>query len=107
MVPATPPPDCYLQGHSTDRSHLQVPMPYPSSIFIREKAIIVNLESIRMLICENQVGCYETAVACLPCLPVHPPVLSAGRLSAWQVCTCTDIPPSISRLHQNRPSVLL
>lgn len=31
-------------------------MPYPSSIFIREKAIIVNLESIRMLICENQVN---------------------------------------------------
>ena len=36
----------------------QVPMPYPSSIFIREKAIIVNLESIRMLICENKVSCW-------------------------------------------------
>ena len=30
-------------------------MPYPSSIFIREKALVVNLESIRMLICEDQV----------------------------------------------------
>ncbi|KAK9803551.1 hypothetical protein WJX73_008351 [Symbiochloris irregularis] len=32
-----------------------VPMPYPSSIFIREKALVVNLESIRMLICDDQV----------------------------------------------------
>ena len=29
-------------------------MPYPSSIFIREHALIVNLESIKMLICMDQ-----------------------------------------------------
>ena len=42
-------------GSSTDRSWTQVPMPYPSAIFIREHAIIVNLESIKMLICTDQV----------------------------------------------------
>ena len=31
-------------------------MPYPSAIFIREQAIIVNLESIKMLICMDQVS---------------------------------------------------
>ncbi|GAB4823008.1 hypothetical protein N2152v2_010054 [Parachlorella kessleri] len=32
-----------------------VPIPYPASLLIRERAIIVNLESIRMIVCSNQV----------------------------------------------------
>lgn len=30
-------------------------MPYPSALFIREKALVVNLEAISMIICRNQV----------------------------------------------------
>lgn len=32
-----------------------VPMPYPTAIFIREKALVVNLETIKMIICKDQV----------------------------------------------------
>ena len=35
--------------------YLQAPIPYPTAIFIREKAIIVNVESIRMIICADQI----------------------------------------------------
>eukprot|EP00891_Asterochloris_glomerata_P004784 jgi/Astpho2/4784/fgenesh1_pg.00067_%23_229_t len=34
----------------------QVPIPYPSAIFIREKALVVNLETIRMIIGEADSG---------------------------------------------------
>ncbi len=30
-------------------------MPYPTAIFIREKALVVNLETIKMIICKDQV----------------------------------------------------
>lgn len=33
-----------------------VPIPYPAAIFIRDRALIVNLENIRMIICQNQAG---------------------------------------------------
>ena len=35
---------------------LQVPTPYPTALFIREKALVVNLESIRMIISADQVS---------------------------------------------------
>lgn len=35
--------------------YLQAPIPYPTAIFIREKAIVVNVESIRMIICADQI----------------------------------------------------
>lgn len=34
----------------------QVPTPYPTALFIREKALVVNLESIRMIISADQVS---------------------------------------------------
>ncbi|DBB05585.1 TPA: hypothetical protein ACH3X1_012529 [Trebouxia sp. C0004] len=34
---------------------LQVPTPYPTALFIRDKALVVNLESIRMIISADQV----------------------------------------------------
>lgn len=37
-----------------------VPIPFPAALFIREKAIIVNLEAVRMIICANQ--CYVLSV---------------------------------------------
>ena len=54
---------------STKPPALQVPMPYPSSIFIRERALIVNLESIKMLICMDQVWlacCRRLSPPCPP-----------------------------------------
>eukprot|EP00951_Prasinocladus_malaysianus_P008167 scaffold59063_cov45-Prasinocladus_malaysianus.AAC.1 len=35
-------------------SYVQVPMPYPTAIFIREKALVINLETIKMIICRDQ-----------------------------------------------------
>ena len=32
-----------------------LPTPYPASLFIREKALVVNLESLRMIITKDQV----------------------------------------------------
>ena len=30
-------------------------MPYPSAIFIRDKALVVNVESMRLIICQDEV----------------------------------------------------
>lgn len=35
---------------------LQVPIPYPTAIFIRERALVVNFENIRLIIAKDQVG---------------------------------------------------
>lgn len=35
---------------------MQVPIPYPIDIMVREKAIVLNLESIRMIITQDQVN---------------------------------------------------
>ncbi len=35
--------------------HVQVPVPYPIDIMVREKAILLNLEAIRMVILKDQV----------------------------------------------------
>ncbi|GAB4824059.1 hypothetical protein N2152v2_011105 [Parachlorella kessleri] len=37
-----------------------VPLPYPACLLIREKALVVNLETVRMIICANQ--CYLLSV---------------------------------------------
>jgi len=39
---------------------LQVPTPYPTALFIRDKALVVNLESIRMIISADQVSSVRT-----------------------------------------------
>lgn len=39
---------------------LQVPTPYPTALFIRDKALVVNLESIRMIISADQVSSVKT-----------------------------------------------
>ena len=31
-----------------------VPIPWPAAILVRERALVVNLETVRMLICANQ-----------------------------------------------------
>ena len=33
----------------------KVNTPYPTAILVREKAMVINLESIRMIICKDQV----------------------------------------------------
>lgn len=42
-----------------------VPIPYPASFFIREKAMVVNLEAVRLIICANQ--CYLLSVPKASC----------------------------------------
>lgn len=37
-----------------------LPLPFPAAILIRERALVVNLESVRMIICANQ--CYILSV---------------------------------------------
>ena len=34
----------------------QIPTPSPSSVFIRENAIIFNIEALRMIITKDEVG---------------------------------------------------
>ena len=48
----------------------QVNTPYPTAILVREKAMVINLESIRMIICKDQVlFSDETAVLCCQAAP--------------------------------------
>ncbi len=51
---------------------LQVPMPYPTAIFIREKALVVNLESIRLIICQDEVLVLSVPSAQQPQTPAFP-----------------------------------
>lgn len=37
-----------------------LPLPFPAAILIREQALVVNLENVRMIICANQ--CYILSV---------------------------------------------
>ena len=37
-----------------------IPIPFPASLLIREKALIVNFEAVRIIICPNQ--CYVISV---------------------------------------------
>ena len=43
------------QATTTTPLTLQAPIPYPTAIFIREKALVVNVEGIRMIICADQI----------------------------------------------------
>ncbi|KAL4420981.1 hypothetical protein ABPG77_001300 [Micractinium sp. CCAP 211/92] len=73
-----------------------VPIPFPAAILIREKALVVNLETVRMIICSNQ--CYVLSVpkssdprmATFPCMDnpfVH------------QLCKCLRTGKSTATLH--------
>lgn len=44
---------------------LQVPIPFPAAVLIRPKALVVNLETVRMIICANQ--CYVLSGGCGGC----------------------------------------
>ena len=45
-----------------------VPIPFPAAILIRERALVVNLETVRMIICSNQ--CYVLAGGWVGCMEV-------------------------------------
>lgn len=51
---------------------LQVPMPYPSAIFIRDKALVVNVESMRLIICQDEVLVLSVPDADHPAHPAFP-----------------------------------
>lgn len=42
-----------------------LPLPFPAALFIRERAIVVNLETVRMIVCSNQ--CYVLSVPNVRC----------------------------------------
>ena len=52
--------------------HVQVPMPYPSAIFIRDKALVVNVESMRLIICQDEVLVLSVPSAEQPSQPAFP-----------------------------------
>jgi hypothetical protein len=61
---------------------MQVPIPYPSAILIREKAICVSLEHIRMVVGTDEVrSCLRDRERAQPSavLPVHDPAWGAAR----------------------------
>ncbi len=50
--------ECRHSSYACQRPHklvAQVNTPYPTAILVREKAMVINLESIRMIICKDQV----------------------------------------------------
>jgi len=49
-----------------------VPMPYPTAIFIREKALVINLETIKMIICRDQVFLLSVVDMSMPDKPARP-----------------------------------
>jgi hypothetical protein len=46
-------------GDKHQQTSAQVNTPYPTAILVREKAMVINLESIRMIICKDQVRGWE------------------------------------------------
>ena len=90
----------------------QVPTPSPSTIFIRDKAILVNLESLRMIICHDKA---RPCIAILQASRAAPHALGVTRtggpsngplntalaqcLGTWlPACRATAMPgPSFSR----------
>lgn len=47
-------------------------MPYPSAIFIRDKALVVNVESMRLIICQDEVLVLSVPDADHPSTPAFP-----------------------------------
>ena len=47
-------------------------MPYPSAIFIRDKALVVNVESMRLIICQDEVLVLSVPDADHPSQPAFP-----------------------------------
>ena len=47
-------------------------MPYPSAIFIRDKALVVNVESMRLIICQDEVLVLSVPDAEHPSQPAFP-----------------------------------
>ena len=47
-------------------------MPYPSAIFTRDKALVVNIESMRLIICQDEVLVLSVPDAEHPAQPAFP-----------------------------------
>jgi hypothetical protein len=67
-----------LGVHYRDLRYLEplVPTPYPAAIFIRDKALVVNLESLRMLVTKDKVTSFSV---------LYPLILSGPEV---HVLTC-------------------
>ncbi len=74
---------------------LQVPTPYPTALFIRDKALVVNLESIRMIISADQVSSVRTCPR-MQCI--------AFTLSSFSNGLHADIANSLTSFECTEPS---
>ncbi|PSC73830.1 U4 U6 small nuclear ribonucleo Prp31-like [Micractinium conductrix] len=73
-----------------------VPIPFPASILIREQALVVNLEVVRMIICSNQ--CYVLSAP----KPSDPRVTTFATVNnpfVRQLCRCLRTGKSTATLH--------
>ena len=67
--------------HEMSHAVPQVPTPYPTALFIREKALVVNLESIRMIISADQVSLQFSYHCCC----------DHSRMFWWTRCLCLSV----------------
>lgn len=61
----------------------QVATPYPTALLIREKALVVNIEAVRMIICKDQ--CFVSGPLLLVLVPSPP---SASEYTAASPSQC-------------------
>ena len=61
-----------------------MPTPSPSTVFIRDKAILVNLESLRMIVCSDKVSLAAIVLRALPCCRG----LQQGRMATQVAFSC-------------------
>ncbi|PRW58893.1 magnesium transporter MRS2-7 [Chlorella sorokiniana] len=73
-----------------------VPIPFPAAVLIRPKALVVNLETVRMIICQNQ--CYVLSVP----KAGDPHVATLPSLDSpfiRQLCRCLRTGKSTATMH--------
>lgn len=78
---------CMKMSHAVP----QVPTPYPTALFIREKALVVNLESIRMIISADQVRFQLSCHSCCETQSREHLASAATGLSVMQKHTVISI----------------
>lgn len=86
---------------------LQVPTPYPTALFIRDKALVVNLESIRMIVSADQVSkvsscpCYQCTRRIALTLYAFGNGLHTDTLNSLTISRCAE--PSESTVLRRSP----
>ncbi|KAI3438509.1 hypothetical protein D9Q98_000937 [Chlorella vulgaris] len=79
-----------------------VPTPAPSTLLIRDRAMVANLESVRMIICSNQVFLLSVPKATNPSVAAFP---TLDNPFIRQLCKCLRSKSSASLHELNRASL--